>query len=359
MAKGRELERSATPDPGVDLSNPGAYPDWDDFRVLLTVVKMGSFKRAAEALGTRQPTISRKIARLEATIGVTLVERSNNGASLTIEGQRILHELNVVHETLKRAVDRTQVARRDVQNVNLLMTDGFASYWLAHFLEPFFDANPDIALRVLTVNDSHSDKRGHIDLAIHYMPPNDMSTIRLRMGTLHFIPFAARSYLQKHGRPRSLADLSQHRLTDQIFFLVDKGSLATLLPDDTGHDRTLLYANSSPFLAQAMKKGAGIGMLPTYAAVLEDDLEPLEINFRRNIPFWLCYRRESLAKTSVQRTIAFLKHVIDQHSMPWFAERYVPPSKFKQTSVGEIMERYDPVVGTGSFAGRRPDRAKP
>ena len=42
-----------------------ALPDWDDLRVLLSVVQTGSFSRTANALGLTQPTVSRRVARLE------------------------------------------------------------------------------------------------------------------------------------------------------------------------------------------------------------------------------------------------------------------------------------------------------
>ena len=72
---------------------PGGIPDWDDFRLLLSVVQLGSFSRAAAALGIQQPTVSRRIERLEETLGVRLLDRTSRGAALTPEGQRVVVEL--------------------------------------------------------------------------------------------------------------------------------------------------------------------------------------------------------------------------------------------------------------------------
>src|SRR5215472_8578707 len=59
-----------------------ALPDWDDLRVLLSVVQTGSFSKTAKALALTQPTVSRRVARLEKLVGAQLVARTNNGTVL-------------------------------------------------------------------------------------------------------------------------------------------------------------------------------------------------------------------------------------------------------------------------------------
>ena len=94
--------------PYTKLREPGdgRVPDWDDFRVLMTVLKVGSFNRAAEALGLTQPTVSRRIASLERAIGARIVDRHTTGATLTLEGQQILAELTIAHSALERAINK-------------------------------------------------------------------------------------------------------------------------------------------------------------------------------------------------------------------------------------------------------------
>src|SRR5262252_7447267 len=74
-----------------------ALPDWDDLRVLLSVVQTGSFSKTASALGLTQPTVSRRVARLEKLVGAQLVDRTNNGTVLTVEGQKVIEELHIAH----------------------------------------------------------------------------------------------------------------------------------------------------------------------------------------------------------------------------------------------------------------------
>jgi DNA-binding transcriptional LysR family regulator len=324
---------------------PGKIPDWDDFRVLLTVVKMGSFRRAAETLGSCQPTVSRRIARLEAAIGARVVERVNSGAVVTVEGQVILQELEIAHSALQRAVNHAQTRQKEADGVSLVATDGIATYWMSRFLDRFFTHHPEVGLTISTVNDTVSDRRPHFDLSIHFLPLSDPTLLTVRLGTLHFIPYASPEYLARYGRPRTLSELSRHRLVDVLMHMVDKGTWGSRLPENLGSERTQLLSNSSAVVCESVRRGAGIGLLPTYASVFEENLVPIEINMKLETQFWLCYRKESLPKPGVQKAVAFLKHIFNHRAMPWFAERYVSPSRFPATTIDGIMKNYAEALG--------------
>src|SRR5665213_442031 len=98
-------------------------PDWDDFRLLLAVVETGSFSRAATMLRLTQPTVSRRVERLERTIGARLV------ATLTLEGLRIVEQLHVAHNAISGAVESIHSPRALSEAVKLFTTDGVATYW--------------------------------------------------------------------------------------------------------------------------------------------------------------------------------------------------------------------------------------
>ncbi len=316
------------------------FPDWDDFRALLIVVRVGSFNRAAEELGTTQPTVSRRVARLEAIMQTQLVDRRNNGAALTLEGQRIMEDLNLAHDALQRAVRQSRLRGQQRCDVKIATTDGLASYWLTKFLAPFFEHHPEIVLRISTINDRVTDRRGHFDLLVHYLPVKEMELTATSLGTLHFIPYASPDYLRKFGRPSSLDDFRKHHLTDMALYIVDKGSWITRLPEGMALDQTQLLSDSSPMLAEAVRSGAGIGLIPTYASVFERDLEPLENLLHLEARFWLCYRQEVTENPAAMATIRFLRHIFNRKTMPWFADRYVPPSEFPPTSVETILRDY-------------------
>jgi hypothetical protein len=102
-----------------------------------------------------------------------------------------------------------------------------------------------------------------------------------------------------------------------------------------------------------VRKGAGIALLPTYGLLFEAGFEALDVGLHFSTPFWLCYRKEALAKQSGRIAIQFLKHVFNRKSMPWFADEFVQPDDFPHVSVGEIMATFSSshVVPANAVAG--------
>ena len=321
---------------------PGALPDWDDFRLLLAVVETGSFSRAAAALNLTQPTVSRRVERLERTIGARLVDRLNNGATLTLEGLRIVEQLHVAHNAINGAVDSIRSPRALSEAVKLFTTDGVATYWLPRFLPSLFEQCREVELRIYTGGDAEAYQRAHFDLAIHYMEPNDPNMIATRLGTLHFVPYASAAYLARHGQPRAPADLARHRLLDYVLYLIDKGSWMTRMTVSAADARTQYFTNSSAALCEAVRQGTGIALLPTYVSVFESDLVPLDIGLHFETPFWLCYPQEALGRPGVREVVHFLKHIFDRRAMPWFAESFVPTMEFPRTTPEQIMAGFVP-----------------
>ena len=315
---------------------PGGIPDWDDFRLLLSVVQLGRFSRAAAALGIQQPTVSRRIERLEESLGVRLMDPTSRGAALTPEGQGVVAELNVAHSALLKSVQGAQAAEPRL-DVKLLTTDGIAAYWLVRFLPFLFEMHPNLEMRIFTTTDFEAEQRGHFDLTIHYTQPTNPNLITTRLGTLHFIPYASPCYLAKHGRPTSTADLARHRLLDYILYIIDKGTWMTRLPAALGKGRAQFFTNSSAALGEAVRAGAGIALLPTYGSVFEKGLEPLEVGMRFETPFWVCYKQEVAARRSTRIAVAFLKHVFNRRTMPWFGEHYVAPRDFPAVTPAQVM----------------------
>ena len=320
-----------------------SLPDWDDFRLLLTIVQTGSFSRAANELGLTQPTVSRRMARLEQTVGAQLMDRTNSGIALTAEGQRVVEELHVAHGAILRAIGRARSSAPRFEDVKLMTTDGLATFWLPHFLPHLFEKHPEVELKVYTVTDPRVERQD-LDISIHFRQPSDPKLTAAWLGTLHFLPFASPGYIARYGRPRSAAELANHRLLDHMPYLIDKGTWETRLPETTDVARAVYYSNSSAALGEAIRKGTGIGLLPTYGLLFESGFTPIDVGLRFATPFWVCYPPSALEKPASRIMIGFLKHIFNSKAMPWFRESYVPPAAFPATTPEQIMASYVPAA---------------
>jgi DNA-binding transcriptional LysR family regulator len=80
----------------------------NDLHVLMTVVQVGSMRKAAAILNTTQPTISRLISELEHTVGATLLERYRNGIEPTESGRALLDGGTAIFDELRHTVTRIE-----------------------------------------------------------------------------------------------------------------------------------------------------------------------------------------------------------------------------------------------------------
>ena len=80
---------------------------YDHYRIFYYVVRYGSFTKAASALTSNQPNITRAMGILESELGCTLFIRTNRGVKLTAEGQRL-------YEHIKPAVEQIQTGEEEL-----------------------------------------------------------------------------------------------------------------------------------------------------------------------------------------------------------------------------------------------------
>ena len=151
------------------------------------------------------------------------------------------------------------------------MGDGLANYWMPPFLASFFDRYPNVELKSFVTQDASAGKNEIFDIHVHYYEPAEIDPIAIRIGTLHFIPFASPAYLNKYGTPRSMEDLREHRLLDLSLYLIDKGSWSAWWANRSAPNTSLLTNQSAP-LAEAVKHGAGIALLPTYVSLVRREV---------------------------------------------------------------------------------------
>jgi DNA-binding transcriptional LysR family regulator len=119
--------------------------------VLIAVVETGSFGRAAEALGLTQPGVSRAVARLEARIGVRLLDRTTRAVRLTEEGRRFHEQVAPLLSGIEEAAILAAGSASAVRGRLRVNVDPFFSgLVLGPRLGAFLDLYPDLELEIVT-----------------------------------------------------------------------------------------------------------------------------------------------------------------------------------------------------------------
>lgn len=151
---------------------------WDDLKLFLAVHEQGSLSAAARQLKLGQPTLSRRIAELEADIGEALFERQSQGTHLTATGQKLLPAPQRMAEWASEAeLSVRKQARQLHGKVRIAAPPGIAYSIVAPLSAAIRRAHPGVQLEVLSGVELLNLSRGEADLALRTAKPNDADLI--------------------------------------------------------------------------------------------------------------------------------------------------------------------------------------
>ncbi len=176
------------------------------------VARHGSLAAAARALDLTPPAATKRLAQMEARLGVRLVNRTTRRLSLTSEGETYLaHAMRILAaiREMEDAVASNRAAPRGLLRVNASL--GFGRTIIAPIVSAFCRRHPQVEVQ-LDVTDRPVDfvESGY-DLAIRFGALPDKRLAARRVLSNRRFLCASPRYLGQHGVPQTLADLSRHR----------------------------------------------------------------------------------------------------------------------------------------------------
>jgi DNA-binding transcriptional LysR family regulator len=179
--------------------------------VLAAIVEGGSFARAGEALGLSRSGVSRALSRLEARVGVRLLDRTTRAVALTDEGRRLYSEVAPLLTGIEDAVTVTSGSSVAVRGRLRVNVDAFFSrlMFTPHISE-FLSLYPDLSLE-LVARDQLGDLVGEgFDIAVRFGTPPQSSLVARKLLGTRTITVASPAYLKRHGKPAVPSDLAHH-----------------------------------------------------------------------------------------------------------------------------------------------------
>lgn len=230
-----------------------------DYALFARVVEAGSLSAAARALGMSPGQVSKRLARLEAGLGVRLAHRTTRALTLTEAGAAFHGEIADVMARLKAAEDRL-IGARDVPSGRLRVSapTSFGRLHVAPHLDAFMRACPAVELEI-ELSDGFSDIIAErIDVAIRITAAPEARLGARRLATSRRILCASPAYLAECGAPRSIAELKDHRLLaaqGQLPWLMNAAGRRVTIAG-TSHVRT----NSSEIVRELALHGVGIAL---------------------------------------------------------------------------------------------------
>lgn len=179
--------------------------------VFARVVEAGSFSAAAKHLGMGQPSVSKTISALEASLGVRLLARSTRQVHPTEAGQsfyeRTLRALAEVAEA-EAAAKGSNAGLEGRLRVCAPVT--FARLHLAPHLSGFLDQHLKLSLDFIMDDRSIDLLAEGIDVALRLGAMADSSLTARKLGAAARLLVASPAYLARHGEPQCPDDLATH-----------------------------------------------------------------------------------------------------------------------------------------------------
>lgn len=175
------------------------------------VVEAKGFSAAAPALGLTPSAVSKLVTRLEARLGVRLLQRTTRAISLTTEGEafyaaarRIVGEI----EALEAEIGDRRGTPHGLLRVTTSLA--FSTHQLAPRIGEFLDRYPEVQVDVLPTDRVLDMVEESIDVAVRIGRLADSSFMARKIGDDMRLVCAAPGYIAKHGAPMRPGDLAHH-----------------------------------------------------------------------------------------------------------------------------------------------------
>jgi DNA-binding transcriptional LysR family regulator len=240
----------------------------EDAEVFVAVVDAGGFTAAAIALGVSQPAVSRRIAALEARLGVRLFTRSTRrlrptdaGAAFYERARRVLAELE--EGECEAAAESAELRG----SLRFTAPPAFGRHVVVPQLAAFAAAHPAITVDLVLGERRLELAEEAVDLAVRIDAPGSApGLIHTRLTDFAVVACAAPAYLAAHGVPRTPADLAQHACLLQAGpSRGDVWSFAARRAERVAVQvRGPMRSNDVEALAAATRAGMGIALLPDF-----------------------------------------------------------------------------------------------
>ena len=235
-------------------------PDWQLYRSFLVVLQEGSLSRAARRLALTQPTLTRHIDALEASLGVTLFLRTQRGLTPTAMALKLVPLAETMAVTaaalLRTASDQ---AAGMAGTVRVSASEIVGTEYLPAICASLRRSHPGLVVEIMVSNQLADLLQREADIAVRMYQPAQEALIARRLPSVQLGLYAHRDYLTLRPAPLSMAALAEH---DVIGFDTETPALRAMSQRYPAwvRARFALRSDSDNVQLAALRAGFGIGV---------------------------------------------------------------------------------------------------
>jgi DNA-binding transcriptional LysR family regulator len=282
--------------------------NWDDVRIFLAVARSGQILGAGKRLGLNHATVARRMTSLEQDLRAQLLTRRPSGTELTRAGEEFL----LAAERMEAEMVGARAATISISGtVRVGAPDGFGVAFLAPRLGELARQHPDLTIELVPVPRSFSLSRREADIAVTVERPEQGRLVASRLVDYRLGLYASKRYIEENGVPEAVEDLARHRLVGYVEDLLASPSQA--YSGEISRDFRPRFAVSSALgQTEAVRSGAGIGILHAFIARTYDDLVPVlpERQIRRS--YFTVYHESMRSLRRIATVVQFIQGLVER-----------------------------------------------
>jgi DNA-binding transcriptional LysR family regulator len=230
------------------------------------IARTRSFSAAAKELGIPKSSASRGLARLEDELGVQLLFRTTRQVSLTAAGTGLYDRMTPLLRSVKAALGELPEREEEPSGaIKVTAPVDLGVLFLAEVLTRYTARYPSVSVDLHLTGRVVDLVAEGFDVALRVATRlQDSSLIVRRAAPILLHLFASPLYLARRGTPRSEADLADH---DRVVFRSGPERLRVAAPRQAPAARPArIVCDDLLFVRDAVRAGAGVGLLPTFVA---------------------------------------------------------------------------------------------
>ena len=243
--------------------------DLSDLRAFVAVTKLRSFRAAAAELHLSQPALSRRIAKLEAALGVRLLKRTTRKVDMTVIGREFSGRAEAVLNGLDSSLlGMRDVARRVTGEITVACMPSAIRFFLPGILREYHARYPGIVVRVIDQG-AHdvlgTVTRGEADFGLNYMGTQDPQLEFERILTEHFVLACRPEHPLARKRRVRWSELADHDYMSVTHASGNRMLIDMALTSQATRPRWFCEAQHVSTLVSFVEAGLGVAAVPELA----------------------------------------------------------------------------------------------
>src|SRR5687767_2111084 len=229
--------------------------DLDLLMLFVAVAESASFSAAAKKLGLPKSSVSRGVAALEAGLGTQLLHRTTRHVSLSTAGSALYERVAPLLAQIREAIG--SLPEREEQpsgELRITAPNDVGAAFLADLIARFTARHPAVTVDARLTNRNVDLVAEGFDLALRAAakPLKDSSLVGRKVAAIELHYFASPTYLARRGTPRTIEEAIDH---DWVAFRGLREIEAV---------QKKIIADDFFFVLEAVRSGAGVGLLPSF-----------------------------------------------------------------------------------------------